>query len=141
MTIRGFKELRYANAEDFKFINDLFPCAKYIFKYRSDAEADKATSEKTWKRDANFFLVNTSKTLDLIDDSRKFIFTLEEFSKLEKWNALSNFLGRDCKFRKVLHDNANYGYEIDKNDKNIVNVINVIMKINFIVNIKFIDLI
>ena len=120
MTIRGFKEIRYADAEVFKFINDLFPCAKYIFNYRSNAEADKVTSKKMWDRNTSFFLVNTEETLDLIDDSRKFIFTLEEYSELEKWNALSKFLGRNCTFHKVLHDNANYGYRVDKNDKNII---------------------
>ena len=110
----GFKHVRDANREDLDFLAALFPCARFVFTFRSDLEAQVHSGY--WRdfhdrgerlRYANERLRNETATLlawGREPQHKKRVFEMElESVSLERYNALLVWLNvTDCRFTKLL---------------------------------------
>jgi len=112
----GFKEIRFTADLVTRMADFVFPCAKFIFNYRLDLEAQSASQLKHFQGHSQ-----SGHLLNLTDDlaawqnsseehkSKAFSLPLEHFD-VDHFNDLLTWLGiTGCNYTKVLHAN-NGGY-------------------------------
>jgi len=112
--VLGFKEIRYTNVPMMRFLNEVFPCAQFVFTYRKKTDVAVRAAEfgdrthTEWKNGTDFVL-----ELHRMFESTTTLLPLEDLS-VGHFNDLLRKLGvQQCSFPKVVHDNAGGGYEAD----------------------------
>jgi hypothetical protein len=108
--IVGFKEIRWTPA-DIAFIQQVCPCSRFVINARRDARKQAESSfyqaSATPLQDverANQRLVATKRAI--MPPERLFTLDLEDFSVANFNRLASDWLGISCRFRALIHSNA-----------------------------------
>jgi len=114
-TIVGFKEIRWT-PEDVAFIQQVCPCSRFVANARKDAQKQAESSffsiSDTPLQDVE--LANQRQELTkkaITPPERTFLLDLEDFS-VDKFNDLVHWLGGSCRFRKLIHSNADSSLDL-----------------------------
>ncbi|CAJ1409152.1 unnamed protein product [Effrenium voratum] len=111
----GFKEIRWdfeGDLRDLELLMEVFPCSVALLSYRRDLEAEwESRLSSIGEFPEENLRIATAAMLRFHarqPAKRSFLMPLEEFS-VDLFNQMLHFLGENCTFNEVLHDNSGSG--------------------------------
>jgi len=109
----GFKEIRYRNTEDIRWLQTVFPSAKFVLNYRKLCpNPTNPNYTDTFRRNCMVLETQRNDFLKSAENlTSSFHMTTEELNNLTKWRELADFLGYgSCTARNVTSANLHRGY-------------------------------
>jgi hypothetical protein len=117
--VLGFKEIRYYTLPKMAFIASVFPCARFVFTYRSDtaAEVNAVDGFGKWLQglwgEASLLYTRLAQEFP----SQMDMLAVESLSPERYSEVLHELLGvRGCSFSQIVHENPDGGYSTPGTD-------------------------